>query len=177
MWCSSCCQGMQESHSSLLWLRPSLPLWPCPHSQSGLGHLISPSISGSPRVASRYQGALGLELCVQLCSDMVCISQLWDTVCSPALGSVHWLLSTCPRLDSLLWDQRDLPRLSWWRGQEQSDQCLDTADGSFGVENGQFSDKMDKEVSKVGIGPKMKGRPVRDSQGVQNLRMPRAGRL
>ena len=36
---------------------------------------------------------------------------------------------------------------------------------------------MDKEVPKAGIGPKMKGRPVREGQGEQNLKMSRAGRL
>jgi len=92
--------------------------WPFPHPPSGLSHLISPSVSGSPREASWAQGYLGLELCIQLCSDTVCVPKLWGTGCSPALGSVHWLLSVCPRLESLHWDQGDSPGLSWWRGQE-----------------------------------------------------------
>lgn len=56
--------------------------------------------------------------------------------------------------------------------------CLDTACGcSFGAENSQFSEKVDKEVCKVGIRPRIRENPVREGQGEQNLRMPRADRL
>lgn len=148
---------------------PSLTKWsepphlPCNFWKSKSGQLSS----GSTGAWVVYSTALTQPVCLNCGAEGA--PQLWGL----------WI-GACLHVQG--WDQGDPLGLSWWRGQEQSKQCLDRPCGNFGVENRQFSEKMDKEVFKVGIGPKMKGTPVRkgqgekkpqDAQGWQTINLPK----